>query len=122
MPDALLNDVNSYGLFFESLAIRDLRIYADVLDGKVYHYRDSSGLEIDAIAELPNETWAAFEIKLGTTDSINEAANNLQKLLGRLVPEKAAQCGSLNVIIAGNQSYTRKDGVNVIALGHLFVE
>ena len=84
LPDTLLNDVNAYGLFFESLAIRDLRIYADVLDGKVYHYRDSSGLEIDAIAELPNETWAAFEIKLGSTETINEAAGNLQKLRNRL--------------------------------------
>ncbi|GHT67816.1 ATPase AAA [Bacteroidia bacterium] len=122
LPKALLNDINAYGLFFESLAIRDLRIYADVLDGKVYHYRDSSGLEIDAIVELPDERWAAFEIKLGSTETIDEAAQNLQRLLTRLMPEKAAQCSSLNVIIAGNQSYTRKDGVNVISLGHLTVE
>jgi predicted AAA+ superfamily ATPase len=85
----------------------------------VYHYRDSSGLEIDAIVELPDERWAAFEIKLGSTDAIDEAARNMQKLLTRLTPEKAAQCSSLNVIIAGNQSYTRKDGANVISLGHL---
>ena len=98
-----------------------LRIYADTLDGKVYHYRDSSGLEIDAIVELPNETWAAFEIKLGSTKSIDEAADNLQKLLTRLTPEKAAQCVSLNVLIAGASSYTRKDNVNVVSLGHLFV-
>jgi predicted AAA+ superfamily ATPase len=116
-----LNDVETYGLFFESLVIRDLRIYADALDGKVYHYRDSSGLEIDAVVELPDETWAAFEIKLGSTESIDEASNNLQKLLTRLTPEKAAQCASLNVIIAGSSSYTRKDNINVIALGHLFV-
>jgi predicted AAA+ superfamily ATPase len=121
LPKSLLNEVETYGLFFESLAIRDLRIYADTLDGKVYHYRDSSGLEIDAIVELPDETWAAFEIKLGSSASIDEAANNLQKLLTRLMPEKAAQCASLNVIIAGSSSYTRKDNVNVIALGHLFV-
>jgi predicted AAA+ superfamily ATPase len=121
LPDALSGDVNAYGLFFESLAIRDLRIYADVIDGKVYHYRDSSGLEIDAIVELPDERWAAFEIKLGSTESIEDAAEHLRKLLTRLAPEKAAQCTSLNVIIAGNQSYTRKDGVNVISLGHFFV-
>ncbi|GHT79853.1 ATPase AAA [Bacteroidia bacterium] len=119
LPNVLLSDVNAYGLFFESMAIRDLRIYADVIDGKVYHYRDSSGLEIDAIVELPDERWAAFEIKLGSTETIDEAARNLQKLLTRLTPEKAAQCSSLNVIIAGNQSYTRQDGVHVIALGHL---
>ncbi|GHT15919.1 ATPase AAA [Bacteroidia bacterium] len=119
LPKSLLNDVCSYGLFFESMAIRDLRVYADALDGKVYHYRDSSGLEIDAIVELPDETYAAFEVKLGSTASIDEAARNLQKLLTRLTPEKAAQCTSLNIVIAGNSSYTRKDGINVISLGHL---
>ena len=120
LPNGLLKDFDSFGLFFESMAIRDLRIYADTLDGKVYHYRDSSGLEIDAVVELPNETWAAFEIKLGSTKSIDDAAENLQKLLNRLTPEKAAQCASLNVLIAGTSSYTRKDGVNVVSLGHLF--
>ncbi|MDR1758680.1 MAG: DUF4143 domain-containing protein [Bacteroidales bacterium] len=120
LPNAILKDFETFGLLFESMAIRDLRIYADTLDGKVYHYRDSSGLEIDAIVELPNETWAAFEIKLGSSHSIDEAAGNLQKLLTRLTPEKAVQCTSLNVLIAGNSSYTRKDGVNVVSLGHLF--
>ena len=120
LPNGLLNDFDAFGLFFESMAIRDLRIYADTLDGKVYHYRDSSGLEIDAIVELPNETWAAFEIKLGSTKSIDEATSNLQKLLTRLTPEKATQCVSLNVLIAGTSSYTRKDQVNVVSLGHLF--
>jgi len=120
LPNGLLNDFDTFGLFFESMAIRDLRIYADTLDGKVYHYRDSSGLEIDAVVELPNETWAAFEIKLGSTKSIDDAAENLQKLLNRLTPEKAAQCASLNVLIAGTSSYTRKDGVNVVSLGHLY--
>ena len=121
LPNGFLNDFDAFGLFFESMAIRDLRIYADALDGKVYHYRDSSGLEIDAIIELPNETWAAFEIKLGSTKSIEEGAGHLQKLLTRLSPEKAAQCVSLNVLIAGASSYTRKDNVNVVSLGHLFV-
>ena len=119
LPNRFLNDFDCFGLFFESMAIRDLRIYADTLDGKVYHYRDSLGLEIDAVVELPNETWAAFEIKLGSTKSIDEAAENLQKFLTRLIPEKAAQCSSLNVLIAGASSYTRKDGVNVVSLGHL---
>jgi predicted AAA+ superfamily ATPase len=119
LPNGLLNDFDTFGLFFESMAIRDLRIYADTLDGKVYHYRDSSGLEIDAIVELPNEKWAAFEIKLGSTKSIDEAADNLQKLLTRLTPEKAAQCVSLNVLIAGTSSYTRKDNINIVSLGHL---
>lgn len=120
LPNGLLNDFDSFGLFFESMAIRDIRIYADTLDGKVYHYRDSTGLEIDAIVELPDESWAAFEIKLGSTKSIDAAANNLRKLLARLTPEKAAQCASLNVLIAGTSSYTRKDDVNVVSLGHLF--
>ena len=119
LPTGLLNDFDAFGLFFESMAIRDLRIYADTLDGKVYHYRDSSGLEIDAIVELPDETWAAFEVKLGSSKSIDEAAKNLQKLLTRLTPEKAALCVSLNVLIAGASSYTRTDKVNVVSLGHL---
>jgi len=72
--------------------------------------------------ELPDETWAAFEIKLGSTKSIDEAAANLQKLPTRLTPEKAARCVSLNVLIAGTTSYTRKDNVNVISLGHLFAK
>ena len=71
------------------------------------------------MSELPNETWAALEIKLGSTKSIDEAAVNLQKLLNRLTTEKAAQCTSLNVLIAGSSSYTRKDGINVVSLGHL---
>ena len=75
----------------------------------------------DAIIELPNETWAAFEIKLGSTKSIDEAADNLQKLLTRLTPEKATQCASLNVLIAGVSSYKRTDNINVVSLGHLFV-
>ncbi len=120
LPDGLLHDFEAFGMFFESMAIRDLRVYADTLDGKVYHFRDSSGLEIDAIVELPDETWAAFEIKLGSTKSIDEASSNLQKLLTRLTPQKAAQCTSLNVLIAGTSSYTRKDNINVISLGHLF--
>ena len=118
----MLNDVNSYGLFFESLAIRDLRIYTDTIDGKVYHYRDSSGFEIDAIAELPDGSWAAFEIKLGSNKSIEEATGNLQKLLNRLEPAKQKQCKSLNIIIAGYSSYTRKDNINIISLGHLYAE
>jgi predicted AAA+ superfamily ATPase len=65
LPNALLNDFDAFGLFFESMAIRDLRVYADALDGKVYHYRVSSGLEIDAVVELPDKTWAAFEIRAG---------------------------------------------------------
>jgi len=63
----------------------------------------------------------SFEIKLGSTESIENAANSLRKFLTRLSPEKSAQCQSLNVIIAGNLSSTRKDGINVIALGHLFI-
>ena len=121
LHSGLLNDFDAFGLFFESMAIRDVRIYADILDGKVYHYRDASGLEIDAIVELPDETWAAFEIKLGSSKSIDEAADKLQKLLTRLSPEKVSRCASLNVLVAGSLSYTRKDRVHVVALGHLFV-
>ncbi len=119
-PDALLDDLDTFGLLFESLAIRDLRIYAQPLGGTVYHYRDDSGLEVDSIVELGDGRWSAFEVKLGGTANIEKAATSLRALKAKVSEQRARQLSTLNVVTAGAESYTRPDGVNVIALGHLF--
>jgi uncharacterized protein len=115
--DALLNDLNFTGFLFESMVVHDLRVYAQALDAKVYHYRDSSGLEIDSIVQKHNGDWCAFEIKLGT-GQIEAAASNLLKF-SRLI--SSASCKSLNIISGTGISYTRKDGINVISLASLGV-
>ena len=118
-PQTLLDDPRTLGLFFESLAVRDLRVQAQTLGGSVFHYRDETGLEVDAIVELADGRWAAFEVKLGGSQFVDSAASNLAKLAGKVSPQRAAQLRSLNVVTAGTTSYTRPDGVNVVALGHL---
>jgi predicted AAA+ superfamily ATPase len=118
----LIDDPNTLGYFFESLCIRDLRIYAEALGGTVSHYRDEKALEVDAVAELFGGEWAAFEIKLGGEDYIEEGASNLKKLYGKLSASKQKDMRSLNVLTAGNVSYRRDDGVNVVALGHIGLE
>lgn len=117
--ESLLADLNTFGLLFESLCVRDLRVHADALGGSVYHYRDDSNLEVDAIVELGDGTWSAFEVKLGGGSHIEAAAANLTKLRGKVSARRAEQLRSLNVITAGNASFTRPDGINVVALGHL---
>jgi predicted AAA+ superfamily ATPase len=121
-PQRLLDDLNTFGLLFESLAIRDLRAYAQTMDGTVYHYRDSNGLEVDAIVELPDGRWAAFEVKLGGSRNIDAAAANLASLVRKLDARQVERLTSLNVITGGTTSHTRPDGVNVVSLGHLTAE
>jgi hypothetical protein len=116
--DKLLNDLNYYGLLFESLAIRDLRIYVDSNGGKLFHYRDSRGLEIDAIAEYADGTWGAFEVKLGI-GSVDEAAINLLQFAGKIDTSKTSAPASLTVITGNGFAYRRPDGVNVVPLGVL---
>ncbi|TDD04209.1 ATP-binding protein [Saccharopolyspora terrae] len=118
-PNALLGDLNTLGLLFESLCIRDLRVLSQPLGGAVYHYRDENGLEVDAIVELNDGRWAAFEVKLGGSKNIDMAAGNLRALEKKVSQQRASELTSLNVLTAGNTSYTREDGVNVVALGHL---
>ncbi|MFI2362018.1 ATP-binding protein [Promicromonospora sp. NPDC019610] len=117
--EALLNDLNTLGLLFESLCIRDLRVYAEQLAGSVYHYRDEVGLEVDAIVELHDGRWAAFEVKMGGAKNLELAARNLKALETKVSEKRSSQLASLNILTAGNTSYTRPDGVNVVALGHL---
>ncbi|WP_425954967.1 ATP-binding protein [Xylanimonas sp. McL0601] len=116
---SLLDDLNTFGFLFESLCVRDLRVYADLLGGDVYHYRDDSGLEVDAIVELADGRWAAFEVKLGGARNVESAATSLRQLAAKVSEERRDQLCSLTVLTAGNTSYTREDGVSVVALGHL---
>jgi predicted AAA+ superfamily ATPase len=119
-PDALLADLNAMGLFFESLVMRDLRVYAESLGARVFHYRDSSNLEIDAIVERFDGNWIAAEIKLGGEAAIKDAVSSFNKLKNRLSEGKLDKLASCCVITAGENSYTRPDGVHVVALGHLY--
>ena len=116
--DKLLADLNYLGFLFESQVIRDLRIYAEVNDGRVFHYRDSGNLEIDAIVEYPDNTWAAFEVKMGFSAQ-DEAAANLLKFAGKIDRKKMGDPAALTVITANGFACRRKDGVNVVPLAVL---
>ena len=120
--EQLLTDLKTLGYFFESLAIRDLRVYAQALGGNVSHYRDETGLEVDAVIELRNGKWLACEIKLGGSGFIAEGIKNTLKLKNKLEENKRKDMAGLCVITAGKESYTdRETGVHIISLGHLFV-
>lgn len=118
-PQHLLSDLNTLDLLFESLCVRDLRVYAETVDGHVSHYRDETGLEVDCIVETSTGSWAAFEVKLGGKEQIERAASNLVKLADKVSSARREDLVSLNVLTAGEVSYTRPDGVNVVSLGHL---
>jgi uncharacterized protein len=115
-PDRLLQDLNLFGLLFESLVIRDLRIYAQASDAQVFHYRDSDGLEVDAIVQTSGGQWAAFEIKLGQ-GQIDAAAATLVKFAKRIDVERSGAPAALGVIVGTGYGYEREDGVMVIPIG-----
>jgi uncharacterized protein len=116
--NSLINDLKFTGFLFESLVTHELRVYAQANDAKVYHYRDSSGLEVDSIVQKYNGDWCAFEIKLGT-GQIDEAAVILNKFVSKLDTKKIKPPNSLNIITGTGISYTRSDGINVISLASL---
>ena len=118
-PEDLLNDPETFGLFFESMCIRDLRSYAGVLDGKVYHYRDSSGLEADAVVHLRDGRWGAVEVKLESPAGIDEGARHLLKLADRIDQSKMKEPSFLLVLTATGYAYQRDDGVCVVPLAAL---
>jgi len=117
-PAALLNDLESFGFLFESLCARDIRIYAQVLDGDVFHFRDKSGLETDLIIQLRDGRWAALEVKLGNKQ-IEEAAQSLLLLKAKIDEGKMGKASFLMVITGGQYAYKRDDGVLVVPLGCL---
>lgn len=119
-PDDLINDLNTYGLFFETLCVRDLRVFAESLDGSVYHYRDNTGLECDAVVHLRNGKYGLIEIKLGGDSLINEGAENLKKLAGKIDTTKMKNPSFLMVLTGvGQYAYKREDGVLVVPIGCL---
>lgn len=115
-PNDLLNDFNTFGFFFEDLVVRDLKIYSDTLDGKVYHYRDSSNLEVDAIIHLKNGKWGAIEIKLGGDKLINDGINSLIKLYNKIDYSKFKKPEFMAVITATGPCYKTKDGIFIIPI------
>ncbi len=120
-PDDLINDLNTFGLFFETLCIRDLRVYADALNGTVYHYRDRNGLECDAVVHLRNGSYGLIEIKLGGDELINEGVGTLIKLANKIDTTKM-KAPSFLMVLTGVGSYAYKrpqDGVLVVPVGCL---
>lgn len=117
-PDDLMNDLSSFGLFFEDMAVRDLVIYASYLGAKVYHYRDSSGLECDSIMHFDNGKWGAIEIKLGGDKLIEEGAANLEKLKNVIDNDNLA---FRMILTATGPAYKRKDGIYVVPINCLTV-
>lgn len=119
-PDNLIEDLNTFGLFFETMAVRDLRVYADALDGKVYHYRDKNGLECDAVLHLRNGNFGLIEIKLGGDSLIESGANTLKKLADKIDTSKMKTPSFLMVLTGlGQYAYKRNDGVYVVPIGCL---
>lgn len=119
-PNDLINDLSTMGLFFESMCVRDLRIYADALEGSIYHYRDSKGLECDAVLHLRNGSYGLIGIKLGGDKNIEEGAKNLKRLASKIDTTKM-KAPSFLMILTGTTKYAirREDGVYVVPIGCL---
>lgn len=119
-PDDLINDLRIFGLFFETMCVRDLRVFAESLYGAVYHYRDNTNLECDTVIHLRNGSYGLIEIKLGGDDLIDEGAANLLKLKNKIDVSKMKAPAFLMVLIGvGKYAYRREDGVLVVPIGCL---
>jgi len=118
-PDALLRDLNLLGHLFESLVVRDLRVYAQASDdAQVLQYRDSNGLEVDAIVQVPDGRWAAFEVKLGA-GQIEAGAASLTRFAAQIDTSRSGEPAALAVIVGAGYGYVREDGVQVVPIGAL---
>lgn len=119
-PQDLIADLKTFGFLFETLCVRDLRVFADALNGSVYHYRDKDGLECDAVIHLRNGSYGLIEIKLGGDKLIEEGASNLKKLAGKLDTDKMKQPSFLMVLTGtGDYAYRRSDGICIVPIGCL---
>ena len=120
-PNDLINDLRTFGLIFETLAVRDLRVYAESLNGKVYHYRDKNNLECDAVVHLRNGSYGLVEIKLGGDSLIKEGAASLKTLADKIDTTKMKKPSFLMVLTGiGDYAYKRpEDGVLVVPIGCL---
>ena len=117
-PENLMKDIPWFGLLFESMVVRDLRVYAQAMGGSVYHYRDNTDLEVDALVDAGPGRWAAFEVKLGQ-GQIDEAVAALLRFANRIDTTRSGQPAALAVITGGGYGYQRPDGVGVIPVGAL---
>ncbi|MBR1428532.1 MAG: ATP-binding protein [Prevotella sp.] len=119
-PDDLVNDLNTFGLFLETMAVRDLRVYAEALNGKVYHYRDKNGLECDAVVHLRDGRYGLVEIKLGGDELINEGVETLKTLASKIDSTRMKEPSFMMVLTGvGTYAYKREDGVYVVPIGCL---
>lgn len=117
-PARLLDDFNYFGFLFESLCDRDMRVYAEAIDGQVFHYRDAGGLESDAVICLNDGRWAAVEVKLGSRE-IEDAAVHLRELSEKVNTEKMREPSFLMILTGTELAYRRDDGIFVVPLGCL---
>ncbi|MCI7177586.1 MAG: DUF4143 domain-containing protein [Candidatus Cryptobacteroides sp.] len=119
-PEKLIADLNTMGLLFETMCIRDLRVYSEALDGKVYHFRDKNGLECDAVTHLRDGRYGLVEIKLGGHRLIDEGAKTLHALSGKIDTGKMMPPSFMMVLTGtGAYAYKRKDGIWVVPVGCL---
>ena len=119
-PEDLIGDLKTFGLFFETMCVRDLRVFSDKLNGQVYHYRDKAGLECDAVVHLRNGSYGLIEIKLGGDKLIEEAAENLKKLNNKIDTTKMKSPSFLMILVGiGDYAYRRQDGVYIVPIGCL---
>lgn len=119
-PEDLKNDLESFGLFFEDMAVRDLSIYANAIGGTVFHYRDNAGLECDAVLHLDDGRWGAIKIKLGGDDLVESGANSLKTLKNKIIEKSDEKAPSfLMVLTAVGGAYQRQDGVYVAPINLL---
>ena len=116
-PADLMKDLNSFGLFFEDMAVRDLKIYSMRRGGEVRHYRDSRGLECDAVVHLEDGRWALIEVKLGGDDLIEDGAKNMMKIKKDINSQQ--EPSFMMVLTATGPAYRREDGVYVVPLNCL---
>lgn len=119
-PKDLINDLETFGLLYETMAVRDLRVYAEALDGMVYHYRDKNNLECDAVIHLRNGHYGLVEIKLGGSDLIEQGATSIKTLAQKIDTTRMPAPSFLMVLVGvGNYAYRREDGVYVVPVGCL---
>lgn len=119
-PEDLIKDLNTFGLIFETMCIRDLRIYAESINGKVYHYRDSSDLECDAVIHLRNGSYGLIEIKLGGDMLIEKGIENLLKLKNKIDTDKTNNPSFMMILTAtGKYAYKREDDIYIVPIGCL---
>lgn len=119
-PNDLINDLKTFGFLFETLCVRDLRVYAEALNGDVFHYRDKNGLECDAVIHLKNGKYGLVEIKLGGDKLIEEGAKSLKNLASKINTEEMKNPSFLMVLTGtGDYAYRRHDGILVVPIGCL---